>query len=92
MSRCYVLGAGFSKAMADLPVMKEMVQAFTSRLEQEKALGETLRVTWGKRLLSDIDCLETKFFREAYVDGKKGQTYENCNFRKLGSVGIIYRP
>jgi hypothetical protein len=48
MSRCYVLGAGFSKAVADLPVMKEMVQAFTSRLEQEKALGETLRVNLGQ--------------------------------------------
>jgi hypothetical protein len=88
MSRCYVLGAGFSKAVADLPLMKGMVQEFTKRLEQEKALGDTPRVRWGERLLSDIEQLESKFFREPCV--KNGQTYENCNFSENFEALVSY--
>jgi SIR2-like protein len=90
MSRCYVLGAGFSKAVAHLPLMKGMVKEFTKRLEQERALGDTLRVGWGERLLSDIQHLERKFFREPYVDTKNGQTYENCNFSENFEALVSY--
>src|SRR5882724_1588405 len=89
MSRCYVLGAGFSNAVADLPLMKGMVREFAKRLEQEKAHGKnTLRVRWGERLLSDIEHLESKFFREPYV--KNGQTYENCNFSENFEALVSY--
>ena len=47
MGRCYILGAGFSKAVANLPVMKEMVSTFTHIRERERKLGHNNRVLWG---------------------------------------------
>jgi hypothetical protein len=82
MSRCYISGAGFSKAVANLPVMKEMVSTFTRIREREKALGHKNRVLWGDRLLSYLDYLETEFFRKPCVDTENGQTYETCNFKE----------
>lgn len=82
MSRCYVLGAGFSKAVANLPVMKEMVQTFTNIREQEKNRGHNLRVHWGDRLLEYLDYLEHEFFEKPCIDTANGQRYENCNFKE----------
>lgn len=82
MSRCYILGAGFSKAVANLPVMKEMVSTFTHIRERERELGHNNRVLWGDRLLSYLDHLENEFFRKPCVDTDNGQAYETCNFKE----------
>jgi hypothetical protein len=80
--RCYVLGAGFSKAVADLPLMKKLVSKFKDIREHEKKLDHNLRVRWGDRLLSYIDYLENEFFRKPCIDIKNGETYRNCNFKE----------
>ena len=82
MNRCYVLGAGFSKAVADLPVMKQLVSRFTQIREQEKKHQHKNRVHWGDRLLSYLDFLEKEFFRKPCVDSENGQSYENCDFKE----------
>ncbi len=82
MSRCYILGAGFSKAVADLPVMKEMVSTFTHIRERERKLGHNIRVRWGDQLLFYLAYLEDEFFRKPCVDTENGQTYETCNFKE----------
>ena len=38
MSKCFILGAGFSKAVANLPLMSELTKRFWEVLESEKIL------------------------------------------------------
>lgn len=82
MSKCYIVGAGFSKAVAELPVMKDMVSTFKNVLESQRTLGHRNRIIWGERLLSYLDYLETEFFRKPCIDSEDGRTYETCNFKE----------
>lgn len=82
MSKCYILGAGFSKAVAKLPVMKELVPTFTRIHEEQRKLGHRNRVHWGEQLLCYLDFLEDEFFRKPCVRAEKGGSYEKCNFKE----------
>ncbi|MFQ5850256.1 MAG: SIR2 family protein [Candidatus Binatia bacterium] len=80
MSKCYILGAGFSKAVSDLPVMKDLTKRFWQIRNREQEQGHRNRVTWGNRIESYLNCLERMFFVEPCI--KKGQRYEECNFQE----------
>ena len=59
MRKCFVLGAGFSKAVAKLPLTRELTKKFWDVLEKEKELGHNNRVFWGESM---------KKYVEKYVD------------------------
>ena len=82
MGRCYILGAGFSKAVSNLPVMRDLTKAFWDIQSREARLGHRNRVRWGDRIQIYLRYLETKFFEEPCIDTENGQTYEECNFQE----------
>lgn len=63
MSKVFVLGAGFSRAVADLPTMNQMRDRFRSVLQQEQALGHENRAAWGHMVLEFLE----EFERDALV-------------------------
>ena len=58
---CLVLGAGFSKAVANLPVTKEMFKAFKIEIENQRSLNNTNRVKRGERLLNFLETIENDY-------------------------------
>jgi len=80
MSRCYILGAGFSKAVSDLPVMKDLSKKFWQIRDQEKQRGHRNRVEWGNRIKGYLDDLEKEFFEKPCI--RNDETYEECNFQE----------
>ena len=58
MRKCFVLGAGFSKAVAKLPLTRELTKKFWDVLEKEKELGHNNRVFWGESMKKYVDPLE----------------------------------
>ena len=81
MSKCYILGAGFSNAVSGLPVMKELTKAFWQVLEQEKNKGHNNRTFWGNRIRHYFEFLENDFFVRPCISGKY-ENYEECNFQE----------
>jgi hypothetical protein len=82
MNKCYILGAGFSRAMANLPIMKDLTKKFWEIKNQEERQNHRNRVLWGNRISEYFDYLENEFFRKPCIDSEKGEHYENCNFRE----------
>ena len=82
MARCFVLGAGFSKAVSNLPVMKELADAFWDIRSREDRLGHCNRVRWGDRIQYYLQCLEYEFFEKPCVNTEDGETYRECNFQE----------
>ena len=80
MRKCFVLGAGFSKAVANLPLMRELTQKFWDVLEKEKGLGHNNRVSWGEKVKEYFDSLEYEFFRKPCIG--IGDSYSYCNFQE----------
>jgi hypothetical protein len=80
MNKCYVLGAGFSKAVSDLPVMKDLSEEFWQVRSQEHQFGNDNRVKWGNRIRDYLDYLEKEFFTKPCI--RAGETYEECNFQE----------
>lgn len=88
MSTCFILGAGFSKAVADLPLMKDFADRFREIRDQEKALGHKNRSAWGDEILRFIDELEDEFFRTPCVG--EDATYDHCTLRSNFESLISY--
>ncbi len=82
MSKCFVLGAGFSKAIANLPLMKELTAAFQSVRAREEVNGNTNRVFWADRINNYLYYLENEFFVKPCVTNTPGRTYRDCNFKE----------
>lgn len=80
MGRCYILGAGFSKAVADLPLMKNLSEKFWQIRDQEQQRGHNNRVKCGDRIKNYLDYLEKEFFTKPCI--KDGERYEECNFQE----------
>ncbi|MEW5800370.1 MAG: hypothetical protein AB1728_15330, partial [Bacteroidota bacterium] len=60
MAKVFVLGAGFSKAVADLPLSKELFSAFELQLKEQEAQKylTTIRSNCGKTILHFFNKLE----------------------------------
>ncbi len=82
MGTCYILGAGFSKAVSNLPVMKDLAKTFWDIRNQENQLGHNNRVAWGDRIRNYFEYLETEFFVKPCIDTENGESYKECNFRE----------
>ncbi len=82
MSKCFILGAGFSKAVANLPLMSELTKKFWEVLENEKTLGHRNRVILGERIKNYFWDLEKEFFVNPCVDVKNGEKWHSCNYEK----------
>ena len=80
MSGCYILGAGFSNAVADLPPMKQLTGKFEEVLRREEELGHGNRVFWGRQLLEYLERFERRFFVEPCLG--RGEQYSWCNFKE----------
>ena len=80
MRKCFVLGAGFSKAVANLPLTRELTKKFWDVLEKEKELGHNNRVFWGESIKKYFDSLEYEFFRKPCIG--IGDSYPYCNFQE----------
>ncbi len=78
MSTCYVLGAGFSREMAGLPVMRDLVASFRARHRRECEKGRGNRVAWGATVLEFIDSLESEAVHQRMVGGD--ERCESCDF------------
>ena len=82
MSRCYILGAGFSHAVSDLPVMNQMVAKFREILEDQRKVGHNNPIIWSERVLKYLDLLEYEFFEKPCINTEEGERYEKCNFKE----------
>ena len=82
MGKCYILGAGFSKSVSNLPVMKDLAKTFCDIRTQENQLGHTNRVVWGDRIRCYFRYLETEFFEKPCINTENGETYKECNFQE----------
>ena len=82
MGKCYILGAGFSKAVSNLPVMKDLTKTFWDIQNKEKCLRHNNRVAWGNRIQDYLRCLEDEFFVKPCIDVENGETYRACNFQE----------
>ncbi len=82
MGRCFILGAGFSKAVSNLPVMRDLTKTFWDIRSREALLGRCNRVRWGDRIQDYLRHLETEFFEKPCIDTENGETYTECNFQE----------
>lgn len=86
MARCILLGAGFSKAVADLPLTTELADRFRQIYERERVSGHPNRAFWGEKIIRFFDELETQFFRSCLSTEDQ---YEGCtlleNFESIVS-------
>jgi SIR2-like domain len=78
MSKCYVLGAGFSKAVAKLPTMRNMTAEFAAILQRKQQPGNEYRTVWGMRLLDFLRDCENDFFAKPCI--RPGEQYSECTF------------
>lgn len=77
---CLVLGAGFSKAVANLPVTKEMFTAFKTEIEHQRLLDNKNRIKRGERLLSFLETIENDFLKSFYARVEKGGKILESNY------------
>ena len=77
---CLILGAGFSKAVANLPITKEMINAFQKEIENQRLLDNTNRVKRGERLLDFLGTLENDFLKTPYAKVEKGGIILQSNY------------
>lgn len=80
MKTCLVLGAGFSKSVAGLPVTQEMINKFKSIIEEQEALGHRNRVGWGNQIMEFINSLENEFLIKPYARASKGGKILKSNY------------
>lgn len=58
---CLVIGAGFSKAISNLPVTSEMINRFKEELGNQREKGNKCRIKEGQDILNFIDDVENKY-------------------------------
>lgn len=66
--RCLVLGAGFSKAVADLPVTREFLNRFEELIDEQDKLGNKHRARWGREVVDFIQSAVNDFLVEPYSE------------------------
>ncbi len=81
MGKCYILGAGFSKAVSNLSVMKDLTKKFWDIQNKEKKIAHNNRVSWGDKIQDYLLFLENEFFVKPCIDIKNGETYRECDFQ-----------
>ena len=78
---CVVLGAGFSKAIANFPLTKEMIPAFKKEIEKQNLLDQKSNtVKRGIRLLSFINKIEKDFLKNIYEKADKSGKILRSNY------------
>lgn len=77
---CLVLGAGFSKSIANLPVTKEMFKAFEKEIENQRLLKNTNRINRGERLFAFLKTIEDDFLRSFNEKVDKGSKILKSNY------------
>ena len=82
MGRCYILGAGFSKAVSDLPVMKDLTERFWAIRTNERRQGHKNRVAWGDKIEEYLLYFEEEFFVKPCIDVENGETHSECDFQE----------
>jgi hypothetical protein len=80
MTKCYVLGAGFSNAVAGLPPMKKLAATFQEVQQKQEDFRHDNRAFWGKQLLGQLDHFQHYFFEEPCLG--PGEQYTWCNFKE----------
>lgn len=63
MGKVFVVGAGFSKAVGDLPLTKEMFPCFEHIREEARRLGDRNRALWGDNILAFVAALEERYLK-----------------------------
>jgi hypothetical protein len=74
MSKCFILGAGFSNAVAELSVTKDLITRFKKIQEDERIANPDLRVQWGETIKEFLSKLESQFIppsHQSIVQGSK---------------------
>jgi hypothetical protein len=77
---CLVLGAGFSKSVANLPVTNEMFKAFEKEIENQRLLKNTIRIHRGERLFDFLRTIEDDFLRSFNERVDKGSKILKSNY------------
>jgi hypothetical protein len=77
---CIVLGAGFSKSIANLPVTSEMFSTFKNVLKEQQLLNNSPRVSWGEEVLNFLSHLENDFLILPYQKVDKGGKILSSNY------------
>jgi hypothetical protein len=65
--RCIVLGAGFSKAIANLPITSEMFTTFEKILNEQKTLSNSLHVSRGESIFCFLNLLRSKYLNDSRI-------------------------
>jgi hypothetical protein len=94
MSTCYVLGAGFSKAVAEMPMMRDMIPAFHRIHSEAKNDGNRRLAKAGDLITGFLAQLERGNFIEPYVNENLGEvpidTGLNNNLEHILSLIDLY--
>lgn len=80
MKRTLILGAGFSKAIANLPLTKEMLLHFKDVLESQRLMKHEIRVHGGESIFKYVQALENSFLKDFHE-----RAVGNDDFRILNS-------
>lgn len=82
MKRVIILGAGFSKSIAGLPLTNEMLNKFREVMESQKSLGHRNRVIWGQWILDFWKHLEKEYLIKPYIraEGKSDIRIFDSNY------------
>ena len=67
-----VLGAGFSKSVAGLPVTTEMFDMFRSVMKEQERLGHKNRASWGKSIFQFVKDLKEEYLEKPYSRATDG--------------------
>lgn len=80
MKSCIVLGAGFSKSIANLPIMGEMFGTFQNVLKIQNQLNNSTRVKWGENIIRFVNELENEFLILPHSKADKGGKVLSSNY------------
>ena len=75
MSKCFVLGAGFSNAVAELPLTRDLLNSFKKVQEAQVLAKNELRVGWGENIKMFLVKLEAEFIHPR----RQSAIQEGCN-------------
>jgi hypothetical protein len=78
--RCIVLGAGFSKSIANLPTTIDLLNAFNNVKITQENLGHTNRVSWGEEIFKFINYLQKFYLDEPYSRAEKDGRIITANY------------
>jgi hypothetical protein len=82
-NKCLILGAGFSNAIANLPVTSEMIDRFKIVFDNQCKINDnSIRINRGKCLLDFINNLEIKFQNSMGIYENNGDIVLQSNYTK----------